>query len=399
MTIRAKIIAAAIMLLTVLVVAISAAVTTRAPSPVAQVTTAAPAPAPVPREAPAAQDVPETDAAFQRSLNALISTDGFPGVLASVEDPGGDARDYTAGAGDVATGEAPPTNGYVRIGSNTKTFVAVVVLQMVSEGQVGLDRSIQTYLPGVVPGGKNITVRQLLQHTSGLANYTDHMRDEDFDEGRHLYRSPRSLLDIAFSKPPTFPPGKGWRYSNTGYVVLGLMIERLSGRTVGEEITTRVINRLGLRETYFPAGDDETLRAPHPRAYEDDPRDDVTVSDPSWAWAAGAMIATPRDLNAFFRALLFESRLLGPAELAEMRRTVDTGDQMWPGVRYGLGLTRTPLRCGDAYWGHGGDVPGFETRGGVRDDGRTVTVAVTSGPSGRAAHLHVVAAVETAFCG
>ncbi|GAB7042860.1 MULTISPECIES: serine hydrolase domain-containing protein [Catenuloplanes] len=400
MTIRAKAITAAIALLLAVGIAVAGTTAAREPAvPEARPPATTPAPAPAVRGAPDAPAVEnEPDVAFRRSLAALVTTDRFPGVLASVEDPGGDARDYTAGAGDLATGEAPPANGYVRIGSNTKTFTAVVVLQLVAEGRVQLDRSIQTYLPGVVPGGKNISVRQLLQHTSGLANYTDHMRDSDFDEGRHLYRSPADLLGIAFSKPPTFPPGKGWRYSNTGYVVLGLMIERLTGHTVADEITTRVIDRLGLRETYFPKGDEETLRAPHPRAYEGDPRDDVTVADPSWAWAAGAMIATPRDLNTFFRALLFESRLLGPAELAEMRTTVDTGDQMWPGVRYGLGLTRTPLKCGGAYWGHGGDVPGFETRGGIRADGRAVTVAVTAGPSGRAAHLHVVGAVETAFC-
>lgn len=401
MTIRAKAITAAVALLLALTITIVATATAREPAvPDARAPSGTPAPAPAAREAPAAAAVEEEpDVAFRRSLAALIETDRFPGVLASVEDPGGEPRDYSAGAGDLATGATPPANGYVRIGSNTKTFTAVVVLQLVAEGRVQLDRSIQTYLPDVVPGGKDISVRQLLQHTSGLANYTDYMPDSDFDQGRHFYRSPADLLKIAFSKSPTFPPGKGWRYSNTGYVVLGLMIERLTGRTVADEITTRVIDRLGLRETYFPKGDEETLRTPHPRAYEGDPRDDVTVSDPSWAWAAGAMIATPRDLNAFFRALLFESRLLGPAELAEMRKTVDTGDQMWPGVQYGLGLTRTPLRCGGAYWGHGGDVPGFETRGGIRADGRAVTVAVTSGPSGRAAHLHVVGAVETAFCG
>ncbi|MFI5839333.1 serine hydrolase domain-containing protein [Catenuloplanes sp. NPDC051500] len=393
-SVRARVSAAVIALLSGLTLAGSAAPVVSAEpmvaAPSSPVVTAAPEPTPTPAPAPDA---------FQRSLDGLVAVDRFPGVIAAVLEPGdGGVRDYTAGVGDLATGAAPPVNGYVRIGSNTKAFTAVVVMQLVAEGKVELRRSIEWYLPGVVPRGKDISVRQLLQHTSGLPNYTEHMEDEDFDERRHVYRAPMELLKIAFAHGQVFPPGAGWQYSNTGYVVLGLMIERITGRPVAEEITTRVIDRLGLRETYFPAARDESMRAPHPRGYEEDPRDDVTESDPSWAWSAGAMIATPRDLNTFFRALLVEGRLVGAPELAEMRTTVDTYDQMWPGVRYGLGLTSTPLSCGGVYWGHGGDVPGFETRGGVRDDGRAAQVAVTAGPDGRAQHLHVVAAVDRALC-
>ncbi len=395
---RARIPAAVIVLLTGVSLTASVPPAGSAERPVAGAAPTVAEPRPEPRPEIPAPAVPMD--AFQQSLNGLVTADRFPGAIAAVQEPGdGGVRDYTAGVGDLATGAPAPVNGYVRIGSNTKSFVAVVVLQLVAEGRVELHRSIQTYLPGLVPRGKDISVRQLLQHTSGLPNYTEHMEDEDFDERRHVYRTPEELLKIAFAQGQVFPPGAGWQYSNTGYVVLGLMIERLTGHPVAEEIGTRVITPLGLRETYFPAARDESIRAPHPRGYEDDPRDDVTESDPSWAWAAGQMIATPRDLNTFFRALLVEGRLLGPVELAEMRTTVDTYDQMWPGVRYGLGLTSTPLSCGGVYWGHGGDVPGFETRGGVRDDGRAVQVAVTAGPDGRAQHLHVVAAVDRAMCG
>jgi D-alanyl-D-alanine carboxypeptidase len=334
----------------------------------------------------------------QRSLDALITVDGFPGALAAVRDRSGRTRDHTAGVGDLRTGARPPADGYVRIGSNTKTFTAVVVLQLVGEGTVRLDEPVETYLPGLVPNGAHITVRHLLQHTSGLANYTDLIPDEDFETGLHRYREPRELLDLAFARQPDFAPGAEWRYSNTGYVVLGLLVQRVTGRPLAEQITRRVIDRAGLRETYFPGVGDESIRTPHPRGYEGPERVDVTTMDPSWGWAAGQMIGTPGDLATFFRTLL-AGGLLRPAELAEMRRTVDASAGLWPGARYGLGLGSTPLSCGGVYWGHGGDIPGFETRGGATEDGRAVTIAVTSTPQELSQHQHVIDAVDTAFCG
>ncbi|MDP9796711.1 D-alanyl-D-alanine carboxypeptidase [Catenuloplanes nepalensis] len=335
--------------------------------------------------------------AAQSALDALVRADGFPGALAAITSRSGRTRDLTAGVGDLRTGAKPPADGYVRIGSNTKTFTAVAVLQLAGEGRIGLDEPISTYLPGLVPDGERITVRQLLQHTSGLANYTDHMPDEDFTSGRHRYREPRELLDVAFAHAPDFAPGTGWRYSNTGYIVLGLLIQRVSGRPLAEQITERVIDRAGLRRTYFPAVGDETIRAPHPRGYLGPDRVDVTEFDPSWGWAAGQMISTPRDLNAFFRALL-GGRLLRPAELTEMKRTVDASAGLWPGARYGLGLASSSLSCGGVYWGHGGDLPGFETRGGATEDGRAVSIALTTTPDTETRHQHVLDAVDTAFC-
>jgi D-alanyl-D-alanine carboxypeptidase len=333
----------------------------------------------------------------QRGLDALVTTDGFPGALAAVRQRDGRTRDYTAGVGDLRTGARPPTDGYVRIGSNTKTFTAVVVLQLVGEGRIRLDEPVATYLPGLVPNGAQITVRQLLQHTSGLANYTDFIPDEEFETGLHRYREPRELLDIAFAQAPDFTPGTSWKYSNTGYIVLGLLIQRVTGRPLAEQITERVIDRAGLRETYFPGVGDESIRTPHPRGYEGPERVDLTTLDPSWGWAAGQMIATPSDLNAFFRALL-GGGLLRPAELAEMRTTVDASAGLWPGARYGLGLAGSALSCGGVYWGHGGDIPGFETRGGATEDGRAVTIAVTTTPWAEAMHQHVIDTVDAAFC-
>ncbi|MEU9253439.1 serine hydrolase domain-containing protein [Streptomyces sp. NPDC048270] len=336
----------------------------------------------------------------RQSLDSLVRGDGMPAALASVQDRNGRTRTYTAGVGDLATGAPVPVDGQVRIGSNTKTFVAVVVLQLVAERRVDLDAHIDTHLPGLVRGegidGRRITVRQLLQHTSGLPNYTDHLGDD-----LRSY-APSELLDIALQHPADFAPGKSWKYSNTNYVVAGLLVQKITGRPLAEEIDRRVIQRLGLRHTYFPAPGDATVREPHPRGYHrasaDAPLTDITEIDPSWAWAAGQLISTNSDLDRFFTALL-TGRLLPPAQLAEMRRsTIPAEATFGPGARYGLGLVSRPLPCGGLSWGHGGSFPGYETRGGATEDGRaahiTVTRQLTTDPTRR----NLEHTVDTALC-
>lgn len=336
----------------------------------------------------------------QQGLTALVRDDGIPAALASVVGRDGRTRTYTAGVGDLTTGSAVPKDGQVRIGSNTKAFTAVVVLQLVGEGKIGLDAMVDTYLPGLVRGyeidGRGITVRQLLQHTSGLPDYGLHIDDDDL---KHRYYEPRELLDLALQDKAGAAPGTTWAYSNTNYLLAGLIIQKVTGRPLAEEIDRRIIQRIGLRHTYFPAPGDMTIREPHPHGYhrnpEDGPLRDFTEIDPSAGWAAGQLIATNSDLNRFFAALL-AGRLLPAAQLAEMRTTVPAGTS---GLRYGLGLTSRPLSCGGVYWGHGGDIAGFETRGGVTDDGRAANVALTSIPTDEAATQHVKDVVDRALCG
>ncbi|MFD0356156.1 serine hydrolase domain-containing protein [Streptomyces sp. NPDC127110] len=333
--------------------------------------------------ATSATAAPRPDAVRQ-GLNALVRTDHVPGALATVTDRDGRTRTYTAGAED----------GHVRIGSNTKTFTAVVVLQLVGEGRIGLDTPVDTYLPGLVPG-EGIKVRHLLQHTSGLPDYEADVTDDIL---HRRYLEPRDVLDIALRHKAAFPPGAGWAYSNTNYVVAGLIVQKVTGRPLAEEIDKRVIRPLGLRHTYFPAPGDTTIREPHPKGHHQDapgaPVRDVTDIDPSAAWAAGQMISTNSDVNRFFTALL-TGRLLRPAQLAQMRTTVPLGDT---GAGYGLGLMSRPLSCGGVYWGHGGDITGYESRGGVTEDGRAANVTVTIDPTDATTTKHVEALVDTALC-
>ncbi|MFB4283223.1 serine hydrolase domain-containing protein [Nonomuraea sp. MTCD27] len=333
----------------------------------------------------------------QDTLDDLVSEDGFPAALASVQDRDGTMRDYTAGQDD------PPADGYVRIGSNTKTFTAVTVLQLVGEGKVELDGPVEKYLPGLLRGkgidGRRITVRRLLQHTSGLPEYTDFLAKGALPY-QHTYFQPRELLDMALRKPAQFAPGTKWAYTNTNYIVAGLLIEKVTGRPAIEEITNRTVKKLGLTRTYFPNVGDQALRTPHAKGYHRDdpskPMTDVTTFDPSQAWTAGQMISTPSDLNRFFTALL-DGKLLKPAQLKQMRTTVKV-PELGPGGAYGLGLSSVKLSCGGRAWGHGGAIPGYYTTNAATDDGRAAAIAVTHLPTTPAAQKHVEQALDTTLC-
>ncbi|MET9699808.1 serine hydrolase domain-containing protein [Streptomyces sp. NPDC006529] len=360
---------------------------------------AAPDPGPAARP-DAAHPAPARPDTLQQGLDALVRDDGMPAALASVRDRDGRTRTYTAGVGDVATGAAVPRDGQVRIGSNTKAFTAAVVLQLVGEGRVGLDTPVDAYLPGLVRGeridGSRITVRHLLGQTSGLPNYTE------YDLQPKPY-TPRDLVDIALAHPGHFAPGEKWEYSNTNYVLAGMIVERVTHRSVAEEITRRVITPLGLRHTYFPAPGDPTIREPHPHGYDrasaTAPLVDITEMDPSWASSAGQMISTNSDLNRFYTALL-TGGVLRPAQLAQMKQTV-SAEFFGKGARYGLGLASFPLSCGGVYWGHGGSFPGYETRGGVRVTGgavRAANIAVTIQPTDKAVLDRMATLVDASLC-
>ncbi|MFD5560340.1 serine hydrolase domain-containing protein [Kitasatospora griseola] len=347
----------------------------------------------------AATAAPRPDAVQQR-LDALVQKDGAPAALATVKGRDGRARTYTAGVGDAATRAKVPVDGQVRIGSDTKSFTAVVVLQLVAEGKVGLDASVDTYLPGLVRGdgidGRNVTVRRLLQHTSGLPDY---MNPAGVLADPARYAEPRELLDAALTKKAHFAPGAQWEYSNTNYLLAGMIVQKVTGRPIGEEITKRVVDRIGLRHTYFPVPGDMTIREAHPKGYQraaDGSLRDYTELDPSWGWAAGAMISTNTDVTRFYDALL-GGRLLPAAQLAQMRTTVPA-EELGAGVRYGLGLVSRPLSCGGLSWGHGGAIPGYENAGGTTDDGRSVNITVTAFPGNDDTVAHLDQAVDEALC-
>ncbi|WP_067570714.1 serine hydrolase domain-containing protein [Nocardia acidivorans] len=360
--------------------------------------------------APAANSA-HHDQTIVDAMNAAVRG-GFPGVQVVITGPAG-RRTLTAGKGDLATGAPIADDARVRIGSNTKTFVATVVLQLVAEGKLDPDAPIERYLPGVVQGtgndGNRISVRQLLQHTSGLPDYlaggdpelraatNTPQLDVTREDTRWTQYLPADLVRLAMTMPPQFEPGARSVYTNTNYLLLGMLIEKITGHTAAAEIGTRVIDELGLRDTYYPAAGETVIRGPHPKGYQvlDGKQLDFTDLNPSWADSAGGMVSTGADLNRFFTALL-KGDLLSAAQLAQMKRTVPF-DRM-PGGGYGLGLIRVANSCDREIWGHGGSIPGFETRNGVLPDGTAVTVTVNQLPTDEASADLATAVADAALC-
>ncbi len=302
----------------------------------------------------------------------------------------------SSGTGQVGYERPIRPRDRARVASNTKMFVATTVLQLVGEGRVSLSAPIEDYLPGLVDGngydGTKITVHQLLQHTSGVADYVEDVL-ADPSAGDHTWQ-PADLVALGLKHPPLFAPGQGWSYSNTGYIVLGMLIEKVTGHSVRDEITNRIIRPLGLTETSYPAAGDKQIRGPHVHGYfafPGQPVTDFTELEPSLPGSAAALISTGPDLTKFVRALL-SGRLLRPSLLAEMRDTVpaDGGD-------YGLGLRRYSLPCGGEAWGHAGNMPGYDSFTAVTENGRAAfAVANEHQSDGRPADLRH--AVETALC-
>ncbi|WP_260474114.1 serine hydrolase [Streptomyces sp. WAC 04229] len=352
---------------------------------------------------PASDHARTSDHARLRAVLQRITTvDGAPGALAEVRTGRGGGTVLTSGVADVQSRTPVRGDSRFRLGSMTKPFVATVLLQLAGERRVRLDAPVERYLPGVVRGhgndGRAITVRQLLQHTSGLPDFLQYLRPQEIVADPLARRDTRDLLDIALAHPPTFEPGTGWRYSNTGYLVIGMIIEKVTGRSYGDEIRRRVIRPLRLHDTFAP-GDASGIPGPHPRGYArpgpDAPLVDVTAVSPTIGGAAGELISSASDVNRFMAALL-HGALLRPAQQREMMRTRPTGGS--DGRAYGLGLESSPLPCGGLYWGHTGDFLGYETATGIAR-GRQVTVMANLGPGASDAQSDdIEAAVETALC-
>ena len=335
---------------------------------------------------------------LQQLLEELVAT-GQPGAIGLARH----GEETWRGASGLAIldPERPMRPGLrYKIGSITKTFTATVVLQLVGEHKLRLGDSVERWLPGLVPNGDHITIRQLLQHTSGLFDYAEDPRiAEPYLQGDldFVWR-PRQLVAIATEHPPLFPPGTSWSYSNTGYVLLGLIIRAATDTSVQQQLQTRILRPLGLRHTSFPITNPH-IAGPHAHGYQlgagpgGTPLDFTGLS-PSWAWATGNMVSTVDDVARFHRALL-RGRLLPPGLLRAMQTTVDTGS----GFRYGLGLVSIELPCG-TFWGHEGGLPGYENWALSSSDGEDQVVMMVNAGDGSSDYAQLVGErVFTALCG
>jgi D-alanyl-D-alanine carboxypeptidase len=281
-----------------------------------------------------------------------IALNGADSVIVFVSD---DDHEYSATAGT----RRPTANQRFRIGSVTKTFTATIVLQLVEEGRLRLTDTLARHLPHLAPKAK-ITIRQLLNHQSGLANVTDYPSWLD-RASRSASTRPADTLRFAISKPLAFEPGSHWGYSNTNYIALGLVIERVTGRSYREELRRRIIEPLELDSTELPS----MRRLPD----LDDPGE-----NPNVPWAAGAVVSNAKDVARFFAALL-SGRVLSDESLSEMKETVVVAE----GVSGdGLGIFSTDLPCG-RFWGHNGGILDYGTLVQASEDGHRVAVVSVHG--------------------
>ncbi|AIK35705.1 beta-lactamase family protein [Bacillus pseudomycoides] len=318
---------------------------------------------------------------------------GIPGILAKTSE-GGKTWGYAAGIANLSTKKPMKTDFRFRIGSVTKTFTATVVLQLAGENRLNLDDSIEKWLPGVIQGngydGNQITIRQILNHTSGIAEYL-RSKDVDMMNTKKTYTA-EELVKIGLSLPPDFAPGKGWSYSDTGYVLLGILIEKVTGNSYAEEIENRIIEPLELSNTFLPGNSSVIPGTNHARGYVQpdgaSELKDVTYYNPSIASSAGDMISTADDLNKFFSYLL-SGKLLKEQQLKQMLTTVPTGSAEISG--YGLGIYETKLPNGVSIWGHTGSIPGFVTLVGGTLGGKH-TLAVNLNSMGKANFKNILLA-------
>ncbi|MFI7433657.1 serine hydrolase [Micromonospora haikouensis] len=306
---------------------------------------------------------------IQQALEELRQAAGAPGAAVSYTDGAGSIR-LGSGVTHIHTLEPFTAAHRVRIASNTKTFTATMILQLVDEGLVELDEPVETFLPGVIRfprhgedrDGRTITVRNLLQHTSGIADRAG--------------STAQGTVSTSLAAGSQSVPGTTPLYSNANFVLAGWILEGVTGSAYSTALDERIVRPLGLQATYNPAVGDVQIQGAHSRghySYLGSLFVDVTTTDPHWSGAAGTIISDMQDTDAFYRALL-GGRLISPASLRELQ-TVHGA--------YGLGIGRSDLSCGVTVWNHFGALAGYGTMGAATDDGRSVAAAVNAWPGGR----------------
>jgi D-alanyl-D-alanine carboxypeptidase len=308
------------------------------------------------------------DAALVQAMTAA----SVPGVMLGVWGPNGHyERAY--GVADKSTRAPMQTSFYSRIGSVTKTFTVTGVLQLADQNKVGLDDPIGKYIDGV-PHGDAITLRELARMQSGLANFTDNPQFQQafFADPRRSF-SPQELLGYSFSQPPTFAPGADFQYCNTNTILLGLVVEKISGQSLPEYVRVHILTPLGMSQTSFPTTN--AFPDPHAQGYTNQTANDAETTatdwDPTWAWAAGAMISTLHDMHSWAPALA-TGKLLSPQMQAQRLQTVP-GKGLPPPDGYGLGIFNL-----GGWIGHNGSLPGYQSVVVYQPDTRQTLVILTN---------------------
>ncbi|MGW4703903.1 serine hydrolase domain-containing protein [Streptomyces sp. NPDC004285] len=349
---------------------------------------------------PVPHDSAHGDPALQRALAGLVGAPGGPPGAIAVMTRDGVRQVYRAGTAEIGTGRPPRTGDHMRIASAAKAFSGAVALSLVDRRALGLDDTIGQRLPQLPRAWHAVTLRQLLQHTSGLPDYSRSQAFQDIvrADPRHHFDS-RRLLDFAAGQPLAFPPGSRYAYSNSDNIAVALMAEQATGRPYESLLRQLVYRPLDLTGTSLPQG--YLLPRPFLHGYDTTPPpEDVSEAiSASGAWASGGIVSTPADLSRFIGGYA-GPELLTPATRRAQQDFLPGGasEPAGPGANAaGLALFRYTTRCGTVL-GHTGNTPGYtQFAASTRDGRRTITVSVTSQATLDPALLARLRAVEEQF--
>ncbi|MFB7746278.1 MULTISPECIES: serine hydrolase domain-containing protein [unclassified Streptomyces] len=353
----------------------------------------------------------EPDPDGLRAALLRVTAAGAPGAFAVLRDhahPGLD-RSLAVGEGDL-DGTRMRADARFRVGSNTKMFTAVIVLRLAERGLLDLDRPLPQYLPpGTLPPSWPITARQVLEHRAGVYDHVNDLLEQSGEETTAVFEArirnsvyaPRDLVARSVRHGPQFAPGSAYAYSNTGFLLLGLAAEHLTGRPYAELLREEIVRPLGLRRTSFTVPAKE-ITGRHITGYltNDDPRKpllDSTEQTASWIGSAGAIVSSAGDLDRFLTSLLAgrTGGLVSDDSLRQMTRALPTGVTR---IGYGLGLRRISLSCG-AVFGHGGIVQGYQSQAFATPDGRRTVVVFANASNNGAVTQGLMDVLDPAFCG
>lgn len=336
------------------------------------------------------------DAEIASAVEQKMEEMAVPGAVVLVRTPDGEFLDAF---GTRTVGEDDPitVDDHFRIGSNTKTMVGTVVLQLVDEGEIALDDPVSKFRPEI-PNGENITIEQLLDMRSGLFSYSElESFNQAMDDDPERVWDPEELVGIGVGEPVYFAPGDGWHYSNTNTVILGLIIQDITGQALEDALAERIYEPLGLDQTSFPALDDSSIPDPYSHGYlfgtnvstladpalpEDEQAqalagellpNDVTNDNPSWGWAAGAAISTATDLADYVEALIGGGLLSDELQSARLDSVQSTDPSSPAAAGYGWALASF-----GPFLGHDGSLPGFQSFMAHDPDTETTLIVITN---------------------
>ncbi len=338
-------------------------------------------PSPAPTETPSLEAQPGIDPAtvdaMQAALDDMREEEGFPGVIARVITPEG-TWTGTSGTAGPETDATPQSDDFTRIGSITKTLTGTILLQLVGEGLISLDDPVSKYVPD--SPNPTATIRQLADMTSGIPSYsTDQAwQDQYFGDPTTVY-TPQQLLDIAKTLPVSFAPGEGWEYCNTNYVIIGMIVEQLTGQPIADLYQERIFDAVGMDDSSFP-GASAAFPEPHYEGVTHQGQPDGTVAvatdwNPSYTFSAGEIISTLDDLEKWGHAFFTGEGILSP-ELQQLRRDSILTSPLPNTATAGYGIS---MGNRDGWWGHTGEIPGYNTALFHNyDDETTIIVIVNS---------------------